>query len=75
MNLTNPECPPTKTPVRTALEDAGVIFAYTLIPMLIVIGATGLSLDVLYIPFLSAGLIGVSTYARMRNIDVRPPGA
>lgn len=59
----------TKTAARQAVEDGIVIFAFTLFSSLIALGWPP-SLSTTYVPFLSAGLIGLTTYAKARGIDV-----
>jgi hypothetical protein len=71
-NLTNllavTPCETNKSAFRQAVEDALVIFAFTLVSSLIALGADGLSYNALYVPFLSSTLIGIVTYAKARNI-------
>jgi hypothetical protein len=74
MNLSNllavVPCDTDKSAFRQAIEDAAVIFLFTLISSLLALGLDGLHWSALYIPFLSAALIGVVTYAQARNINL-----
>jgi hypothetical protein len=68
MNLTK-SLDKTKTAMIQAAEDAAVVFAFTLVTSLIALGWPP-SLSTVYVPTLSAALIGVVTYAKARNIEL-----
>lgn len=55
--------------MRQAFEDALIIFAFTLVSSLIALGFPP-TLSSVYVPFLASGLIGITTYAKARGIDV-----
>lgn len=67
MNVTTKN--PGKKPIIQALEDAGVIFGFTIVSSLIALGWPP-CIEVLYVPALSAGLVGLVAYAKARDIEL-----
>jgi hypothetical protein len=58
-----------KSRVRQALEDAAIIFAYTMIGSLIALGWPP-EMHTVYVPLLSALLMGITTYAKARDVPL-----
>lgn len=69
MNLTDPST--SKTPARSAIEDALLVSAINLVTSLLAVTALGLpDLIVLYTTGLPAILVGLTTYATKRGIII-----
>lgn len=66
MNVSDP-CV-SKTPIRQALEDAAVVATFTMLSAAVALGWPP-AMSTLYVPALSAGLIGTVTYMKARNIQ------
>jgi len=56
--------------VIQALEDALIVGAAALASSMIAVGWPP-SIPILYVPILSASLIGIATYAKARQIDLK----
>lgn len=69
MNMTDPTCD--KTPIRAALEDTIIVFIYSFLAAIAaLITVDGVSYEALLLPAVLAGIQGMITYARKRNIDL-----
>lgn len=66
MNLNDP-CQE-KKPIMQAIEDAVTVFALTSVTALVTVGYPP-SWSALYIPLLSAVVIGIATYMKARKIQ------
>ena len=65
LNLTDEY--PTKKPIMAAVEDATVIFLFTMVSSLVALGFPP-TMSSVYVPLLSASLVGIVTYMRVRKI-------
>jgi hypothetical protein len=71
LNVTNPEkadCEG-KTPIRAALEDCLTVAVFVAVSGLIAAGGIP-SVQVIYSVALSAALVGITTWARVRNVNL-----
>lgn len=69
MNGTDPDC--SKTPIRAALEDTIVVFVYSFLAAIAaLITVDGISAEALLLPLVLAGIQGMITYSRKRNIEL-----
>jgi len=69
MNANDPLCD--KTPIRAALEDTITVFIYAfLAAAAALLTVDGVSIDAFLLPVVLAGIQGVITYARKRNIEL-----
>jgi hypothetical protein len=66
MNLTDPS--QEKRPIVQALEDSLVVMALTSVTALVAVGYPP-SVSALYVPMLSAVVIGIITYMKARGIQ------
>jgi hypothetical protein len=77
MNGTLPNCTD-KTPIRAALEDTVVVFLASLFASIIALLSVGIDVSqptVFLGPLLTAGLVGVNTWAKVRQIQLPVPVA
>jgi hypothetical protein len=68
MNITSNLTDNPKRPIIQAIEDSLTVFLFTMFSALIALGWPPTA-ESCYVPMLSAGLIGIVTYMRARNIS------